>query len=116
MKQFVLDVVHRHRHLFAPFYKPLIVLSDAWIETNGSQCSLCQHSFYMPVGHVVHMWILMHAGARVLAECSNAIVAGYTPCVIVEPAEIVSIYHQANSILNPGTGHKDCKQSVLAIN
>ena len=61
MEQFVLDVVHRHRHLFAPCYQPLVVLGDDRIETNGSQCSLCQHGFYVSVGHVMHMWIHMHA-------------------------------------------------------
>lgn len=79
MNEFVLDVVQGNLFLLSSCNKPCVLRANALVKVDGSQCSLCKHSLDLPVGHVVHMWICMHAGSGILAERGYAIVARYLP-------------------------------------
>ena len=79
MYKFVLDIVQYNLLLLSAFHETHVVPLHNGIELDGSQCCLRQHCLNLAVRHVVHMWVRMHAGARILAEWGYTIVAGNLP-------------------------------------
>ena len=105
MDQFVLDIVKCDLIFLPLFHKPRTIFRNGLVISDSSQCRLRQHGLYLPVGHIVYMGISIYAGTRNLAKWSYAIVTRYLSCIIVEPAEVVGIYHQTDRVLESHAQH-----------
>ena len=90
---------------FHPFHKPRIIFRNGLIISDSSQCRLRQHGLYLTVAHIVCMRICIYAATRSPAKWSYAIVTRYLSCIIVEPAEVVDVYHQTDRVLASHARH-----------